>query len=275
MEDTALFERYLGVVREVGRALSKEDPERVAFELMNEPTIGCEGAELRDWRERLSKLFAAARSSATRLTLVLSGSCWGDADGLAALDPAMIPDDNIVWSFHSYAPFLLTAQGATWTGDFAPHVNGLPYPPHSVSRTEWEAALERVRETIRRDAPWSRRSGLLSYLDTLAVEVDTADKLHALLDKPFETVAAWAEQNGVAPDGILLGEFGMIRQEYGNDYVMPGAWRAAYYRDMIERAEARGFAWSMWGYGGAFGVVEAFGGEPAEPDVLEVVRGLP
>jgi endoglucanase len=43
---------------------------------------------------------------------------------------------------------------------------------------------------------------------------------------------------------------------------------------MIDHAEKHGFGWSMWSYGGAFGVVEAFEGKKAEPDVLEMVRGL-
>ena len=44
---------------------------------------------------------------------------------------------------------------------------------------------------------------------------------------------------------------------------------------MIGRAERRGYGWSLWSYGGAFGVVEAFDTRRAEPDVLDMVRGLP
>jgi hypothetical protein len=95
------------------------------------------------------------------------------------------------------------------------------------------------------------------------------------MEKPFATVDAWASKNGIAPTDILLGEFGMVRQEYGNPYVVPADQRAAYYRDMIGRAERRGYGWSLWSYGGAFGVVEAFDTRRAEPDVLDMVRGLP
>jgi endoglucanase len=45
------------------------------------------------------------------------------------IDPREFPDDNLIWTFHSYEPFLLTHQGATWAGDFIPYVTGLPYPP--------------------------------------------------------------------------------------------------------------------------------------------------
>ena len=76
------------------------------------------------------------------------------------------------------------------------------------------------------------------------------------------------------PENILLGEFGMIRQEYGNPAVIPAAYRAAYVRDMIGHAESHGFAWAIWDYGGAFGIVEEFDGRKAEPDVMDMVRSL-
>jgi hypothetical protein len=274
MGDPANFDRYVELVRQMGLTLAKEDPAQVAFELMNEPVVDCEPGEAKVWPERLKRLYAAARSSATRLTLVLSGSCWASAEGLAALDPKDILDDNVIWTFHSYQPFLLTHQGATWAGDFIPYVTGLPYPPYAVPRAELEAALDKVRAKIGAEAPMLRRAGMLAYLDEQVATLETKEKLLAELDAPFAKVAEWAKKNGIASENIYLGEFGMIRQEYNNPYVMPGAWRAAYFRDMIARAETHGFAWSIWGYGGAFGIVDEFEGRKAEPDVLEVVKGL-
>ena len=43
---------------------------------------------------------------------------------------------------------------------------------------------------------------------------------------------------------------------------------------MIARAERHGFSWSVWSYGGAFGIVEEFDGKPAEPEVMEMIRRL-
>lgn len=274
MDDPALFDRYVDLVRDMALTLSKEDPSQVALELMNEPIVDCEPAEPKLWPERLKRLFAGARASATRLTLVLSGSCWGGPEGLASIDPKQIADDNVIWTFHSYQPFVLTHQGATWAGDFIRYVTGLPYPPYAVSRAEIDAALAKVRARISAEAPLPRRADLLAYLDEQIALADSREKLDAELDAPFKQVASWARKNGIAPENIYLGEFGMIRQEYGNAFIMPGAWRAAYVADMIERAEAHGFAWSVWGYGGAFGVVDEFDGRKAEPDVLDVVRGL-
>lgn len=275
LDDPALFDRYVDAVRKMAQTVSREDPALVALELMNEPVSDCEGAEADAWAARLTRLFAAARAAATRTTLVLSGACWGSAEGLAALEPRDFPDDNLVWTFHSYAPFILTHQGASWTGDFIERVTGLPYPPFSIPRTELDAIVAGIKEKIGAAASWTERQGQLSYFDELFGEVDTPERLSAAMSAPFERVAAWAEKHGVAPADILLGEFGMIRQEYGNDHVVPAAQRAAYYRDMIAIAEKHGFMWSLWGYGGAFGVVEEFDGRPAEPDVLEMIRTLP
>lgn len=274
MRDPAAFDRYVEVVRRMARTLSGEDPALVAFEPMNEPVVDCEADGTDLWAERQKRLFAAARASATRLTLVLTGGCYSSAAALARMEPKDIPDDNIVWTFHSYDPFLLTHQGAGWTGDFMPYVSGLPYPLDALSRAELDAALDAIRARIRKKAPFARRHGLLAYLDEQVAAIDTPAKQAAAMDAPFAAVAAWAKRNGVRPENVLLGEFGMIRKEYGSPAVTPGRYRAAYVRDMIARAESHGFSWSIWSYGGAFGIVDGFDGEKAEPDVMDVVRGL-
>lgn len=271
--DPVLFDRYVELVRRLAGVLRERPASQVAFEPMNEPLAGCDGNRAK-WAQMQKRLFAAARSSATRLTLILSGGCWGGAESLADIDPKSIADDNIIWTFHSYAPFLLTHQGATWAGDFIRYVSGIPYPPHDDNADEREMALERSRQRILAEAPADRRSGMLNYLDELAREVDTAEKLSAMMRSPFYTVTAWADHHGIDRKNILLGEFGMIRQEYGTVDVMEPQWRAAYVGDMIDLAEKSGFSWSIWGYGGAFGVVEEFDGRRAETDILDLVRDL-
>jgi hypothetical protein len=268
------FETYLGIVGRMAGILSSEPTGSVALELMNEPVAGCDGAEAR-WEEMLRRLHGAARAAAPELTLVLSGGCWSDAESLAEIDPSSFADSRILWTFHSYRPFLLTHQGALWAGDFIRYVTGIPYPPHGDHAALRDEALSRAEERIRAEAPLARRSGMIAYLGEEIAAIDTREELAAEMAEPFETVARWAARHSVRPSDILLGEFGMIRQEYGQAEIMRPEWRAAYAADMIALAEERGFAWAIWGYGGAFGVVEAFGGKPAEAAVLDVVRGLP
>ena len=274
MRDPAVLDAYAELVRKMARTLAKEDPKLVALELMNEPLVDCDAKGANLWPDRQKQLFAAARASATRLTLILTGGCYSNAESLAKIDPKAIADDNVIWAFHSYDPFLLTHQGATWAGDFIPYVTGLPYPLTAVPKAQLEMTLDTIRDRIRAEAPWARQSGLLAYLDEQVATMDSPEKLLAVMDAPFATVDAWAKANGVKPQDITLGEFGMIRKEYGNGFVMPAGYRAAYVHDMIARAEAHGFSWSVWSYGGAFGIVDAFDGEKAEPDVMETIRAL-
>ncbi|UVK40037.1 glycoside hydrolase family 5 protein [Mesorhizobium sp. AR10] len=275
MDDPSIFDAYVEVVRKMAHTLATEDPGQIAFEPMNEPIVDCDTDGTGLWPDRQQKLFAAARSSATKLTLILTGACYSNAASLAKVDPKTIPDDNIIWTFHSYDPFLLTHQGATWAGDFIPYVTGLPYPLTGVPRAQLNVTLDTIRARIKAEAPWLRQSGLLAYLDEQVASMDSPDKLLGVMDAPFDTVETWAKTNGIKPENITLGEFGMIRQEYGDSYVMPAEYRAAYVKDMIARAEAHGFSWSVWSYGGAFGIVDAFDGEKAEPAVMEAIKSLP
>ncbi|TIV99733.1 MAG: glycoside hydrolase family 5 protein [Mesorhizobium sp.] len=274
MDGPATFDAYAEVVRNMAKTLAREDPKQVALELMNEPIVDCDANGTNLWPDRQKKLFAAARASATRLTLILTGGCFSNAESLARIDPGTIPDDNIIWTFHSYDPFLLTHQGATWAGDFIQYVTGLPYPLTAVPKPQLDVTLDTIRDRIKAEAPWARQSGMLAYLDEQVAAMDSPEKLAAVMDAPFRTVDAWAKANGIKPQDITLGEFGMIRKEYGNGFVMPAAYRAAYVGYMIARAEAYGFSWSVWSYGGAFGVVDAFDGEKAEPNVMDVIRSL-
>ncbi|TIX01738.1 MAG: glycoside hydrolase family 5 protein [Mesorhizobium sp.] len=274
MDDPRTFDAYVEMVRKMARTLAGEDPAQVAFEPMNEPIVDCDSDGTSLWPDRQRKLFAAARSSATKLTLVLTGACYSAASSLDKINPKTIPDDNVIWTFHSYDPFLLTHQGATWAGDFIPYVTGLPYPLTAVPKAQLDVTLDTIRARIKAEAPWTRQSGLLAYLDEQVASMDSSDRLLGLMDAPFKKVEAWAKANGVKPENITLGEFGMIRQEYGNAYVMPAEYRAAYVRDMIAHAETHGFSWSVWSYGGAFGIVDAFNGDKAEPDVLDAIKSL-
>jgi hypothetical protein len=194
LDDPAMFDAYVDLVRDIGQLLAREDPTKVAFELMNEPVIDCDDEGTNKWPDMQKRLFAAARASATRLTLVLTGSCYSSAERLAMIDPNDYPDGNVLWQFHSYNPFLLTHQGATWAGDFIRYVTGLPYPPYAVSRAELDAALDRIKDKIRAEVSWPSRNKLISYLDELMGEIDTRDKLEVAIERPFEIAARWPIQ---------------------------------------------------------------------------------
>ena len=94
------------------------DPERIAFELLNEVTDpGYIGAWNRISGECIRRIRAIAPKS-----LILVGSYWNNSPGaVRELDaPA---DDRVIYNFHSYDPLEFTHQGATWIPDPAFDVN--------------------------------------------------------------------------------------------------------------------------------------------------------
>ena len=275
LKDDAIFENYLAFTRHIAQSIAHESSERVALEPFNEPTIDCDSDGTNDWPKKQKQVFAAARASAPNLTLILTGACWGGADGLTKINPADYPDDNLMWSFHSYDPFIITHQGATWTGDFMPHVYGLPFPLYETSKPELDKILDTIRERIKANAPADKVSGHLAYLDEQIALIATKEGQEAEMGQASDKVAGWAKQNSIDPSTIILGEFGIIRQEYQNPVVIAGPVRAAYYKAQMERAERHGFAWSLWSYGGPFGVVEEFEGRKSETDVIDMVKALP
>ncbi|PSH69105.1 glycosyl hydrolase [Phyllobacterium brassicacearum] len=254
LADKDLFGRYLEVAGRLGKALSGTDPATTAFEPFNEPVVDCDPTLFPKWPAMLEQLHAAARKAMPKHTLILSGGCWSSAFGLAKIDPGSVADDNIIWAFHTYEPYVLTHQGADWTGDSMSYVEGLPYPPDLMGAKALDERLSIVRNTIETKAPEERRDELLTGFNEMAGGVTNYGMVLAMLNEPFDKAEAWGKEYGIPSKRIYLGEFGMIRQEYRKEFRMPSSWRAAYLKDVITAAEKRGFPWSVWSWGGAFGI---------------------
>jgi endoglucanase len=254
LADKALFARYLDIVGRLGRALSDTDPATTAFEPFNEPTVDCDPTLFPKWPAMLEQLHSVARKAVPNHALVLSGGCWSSAHGLQKIDPERIADDNVIWTFHSYEPYVLTHQGADWTGDAMRYVEGLPYPADLLGPNAFDERLAAIRQTIETKAPKDRREELLTGFNEMAGGVTTYDKVLEALNEPFDKAEAWGKEHNIPPERIFLGEFGMIRQEYQKEFRMPSAWRAAYLKDMTDAAQKRGFPWAVWSWGEAFGI---------------------
>jgi len=274
LAEPAPFAAYRRLVGDVAGYLARYDPRAVALELVNEPVLAC-GRGDTQWQRQLIDLHAAARVANPEITLIAPGACWGSADGLVALDPAALADDNMIWSFHAYEPFILTHQGAGWAGANVEHLSGLPYPFSDLGRRDRARLVEENRRRIETRLQGGDRRRAESFLLHNSEKLASGFRLRGEMRKPFRAVARWANRHRIPHDRILLGEFGMIRQDYGKAPATRPAWRAAWYRDMIALAEEQGFAWAMWSFGGAFGIVDTFDGEKAEPAVMDMVRALP
>lgn len=250
--DPALFDAHVALVGRVAARLTGLDPDRTALEVLNEPTNDCpaiwEGEGPTLWPDQLARLHAAARTGAPNLPLVLSGACWGGMDGLSQIDPDQIGDDNVIWSFHSYDPFLFTHQSAGWAYGAVRFFADVPYPPDTINDAKSAVLLEAAR--ARRDAAGSPlgdadlAAALAAYRgDGNPVAVDAA------------RAAAWADTHGIPRNRLLLGEFGGMRDDMqGRRFGDLG--RDAFLQDKRRSAEAQGIGWSVWGWTQIMGVAD-------------------
>ena len=92
-----------------GLAFRFNDPENIAFELLNEVT---DASVIGEWNRIAAECIARIRRIAPR-SLILVGSYWNNSpDAVKDLDlPA---DDRVIYNFHCYDPLPFTHQGASW-----------------------------------------------------------------------------------------------------------------------------------------------------------------
>lgn len=282
LSDPDLFQRYVALVRSFAKALNTADPEAVALEAMNEPTIDCDPAKdgaAPKWPAMMRQLYEAARSAAPKLPLILSGACWGGGDSLARLGkddvtPEMLADHNLIWSFHSYNPFIASHQGASWTDPPMNAMSGIIYPPNCDSAEVQRVILERIDVRLAQNVDDATK--LADFSDQARKMLDdycTPGNARKMLTLPFEQAAAWADQMGVPASRLLLGEFGMIRDESAGT-VTTRENRAALMHDIRKEADDRGIAWSVWSHGGSFGITVDDESRRVDP-LFATALGLP
>jgi hypothetical protein len=223
----------------LAKHLSTRDPERVFFEVINEPMV----EDPYRWYGIQAKLIAAIRLGAPQHTIIASGHRWSGLHELLALQP--YSDLNVIYNFHFYEPFTFTHQGATWAGPNLPFYQKVPYP----STVD---AVKKIMDTVA-DEP--ARYNLLRYGE---------DNWNGeRIDREIGVAAAWAAQHHVL---ITCNEFGTFRRfALAED-------RATWIRDMRVALEKYGIGWTMWDYAGGFGVVTKTNGT-ATPD-QSVVEAL-
>ncbi|HEX8250882.1 MAG TPA: glycoside hydrolase family 5 protein [Pyrinomonadaceae bacterium] len=175
----ATTERLVWLWKEIAARYENTDPERVFFELRNEP----HDISAQDWRRQAQEIIKTVRQTAPKHTLIVGFHDWNSRAALIDSEP--FADQNIIYTFHYYDPFIFTHQGATWAGAGLPELKNVPFPA--------AAAKIEVPETAR--GKWVE-SLIKNY------EKDSkAEKMFADL----KAAKDWSVKNS-AP--IFLGEFG-------------------------------------------------------------------
>jgi len=220
--DDSFVEQFEDYWRALAKHYSSLDPEKVFFEILNEP-------EFKDryrWMGVQARLARAIREGAPNHTIIVAGANWSSSNELLALEP--LHDSNTIYNFHFYDPHIFTHQGATWSTNFQHYLMNLPYPstPENVA-----AAHAQVPDPINQQSV--ERYGL--------------DRWNAArVDAEIAEAAAWAKRWNVP---LTCNEFGVYR---GTSNPTD---RAAWIHDVRTALEKYNIGWTMWDYAGGFAVV--------------------
>lgn len=234
--DDEFVEEFADFWRALARHWAGLDPDRVFFEILNEPG----GKDRYRWYGVEAKLATAIREGAPRHTIIATGANWSDDDDLVFLDP--LRDPNVIYAFHFYEPHVFTHQGATWSTNYWHSLKGVPYPsnPDNV-----QTVMAQVSDPGHR----------------LALERYGMDHWNAArIEGEIAQVSAWASHWDVP---VICNEFGVYRQNADPTD------RAAWISDVRTSLEKHGIGWAMWDYDGGFDVVNRQDGK-AVPDAATV-----
>jgi endoglucanase len=211
------------------------------YEILNEP----HGIDDLVWNTIQQNIVNAIRAVDTTHTIIVGPAGWNSMHNLD--DMPIYTDDNLIYTFHFYDPFLFTHQGASWTDPSMVSLAGVPFP---YAAGDMPACPPDLVGT------WIQTE-LNNYAST-----GTVAALHNTLD----IAIAFSEARNVP---IFCGEFGAYIPNSDNED------RVEYYGEVVQYMDSMNVAWTMWDYHGGFGLYEAGGFDLFDHDLnIPLVEAL-
>jgi len=237
-------DRFVLVWRKLAAHYADRDPERVFFEVMNEPEVN-DGYR---WAGIQARAAAAIREAAPKHTIIATGANWSDIQDLLAVHP--LDDGNVIYNFHYYDPHEFTHQGATWGPAYWTEEKAIPYP--AVGESAESVMADRLKQITDPVARYRVKGYWLDHWD--------AHRIRLAIDSAGE----WARANNVP---LICNEFGAYRA------VTEPADRLRWIHDVRTALEANNIGWAMWDYHNGFGVAvkDASGKSIVDPQTVDAL----
>lgn len=200
--------------------------EKILYEILNEP----HGISHELWNSIQGEVIETIRSVDSTHTIIVGGADFNSYNSLNKMPT--YEDDNLIYTFHFYDPFVLTHQGASWTTPSMVDLSGIPFPyaleimprfPTSLQGTWVQGAFNNYNN-----------EGNANFIK-----------------QKIDIAAEFSRQRGVP---VFCGEFGVYIPNSDNQS------RVNWYKVVVDYLNESGIAWTMWDYHGGYGVFEE-GGE--------------
>ena len=210
MQSEELQDRFIAVWTMLEDEFAN-DPD-VMFELLNEVV----NATFEEWNELAERTIRAIRQKNATRRIVVGCTKWNTPPALPHL--RVWDDENIIYTFHSYAPDEFTHQRGVLQPYHVFYNRDMPYPCEDI---------ERYRDFHR----------VVRGLDNVYTDLDRMDS--TFLRQYLAPVKEWIDKH---PDKILwCGEFGTIRHAKIE-------WRESWMRDMISILREWDIPYCVWNY---------------------------
>jgi len=134
VNNTSYLNRLKAVWRQVAERY-KDRSQYVYYEIVNEPY----NIDDNTWGEMQQQVIDEIRAVDTKHTIIVGGAVYNSYEFLHRMPE--YTDDNLIYTFHFYEPFLFTHQGASWTTPSMVDLLNVPYPYDSGRMPELPSSL--------------------------------------------------------------------------------------------------------------------------------------
>lgn len=144
-ENEKLQERFYLLWEEISRRYGN-DPEHIAFELLNEVT---EPSYIDAWNRISNECIRRIRAIAPD-TMILVGSYYNNS-AVAVKDLAAPYDDKVIYNFHCYDPLHFTHQGAAWLAHILNVEERIPFDDSGINSAYFEERFASAIEAAKKN----------------------------------------------------------------------------------------------------------------------------
>ncbi|WKZ70849.1 MAG: cellulase family glycosylhydrolase [Melioribacteraceae bacterium] len=197
----------------------------IYYEILNEP----HGIADNTWNTIQQSVITAIREIDSVHTIIVGPAGWNSYNNLKYMP--VYEDDNLIYTFHFYDPFLFTHQGASWTDPSLVSLSGMPFPYNAANMPQ-----------LPNDLVGTWVEGAFNNYNNDG----TIGKVREMLDIAIDFKT---ERN--VP--IFCGEFGVYIPNSNNTD------RVLWYNVVRNYLELNGIAWTTWDYHGGFGLFKQNG----------------
>ena len=240
MESPELQERFINLWLAVEKRY--HDRGKIAFELLNE--VRDIDPEL--WNKVADKAIKALRQLNSKRLLIIGGTCWNSPAKLKEMN--FYDDENIVYTFHFYAPFEFTHQQGVLQADPLYYNRKMPYPGDIERYRDYQMFVH-------------KKSDAYSEFEKMDI---------SYLASELESACEFSRQHPQTK--IWCGEFGTIRHAKIE-------WRENYMRDIIYLLKKNNISYCVWNYlstpndGNRFSLVDDDSRKILSSRLAEIISG--